>query len=235
MILGFKPQDDIYIFRTKDGNRFEMKIRYIIHIFVPSRDGTETMHRTIFDLKTLLFKHKVAFGTTADEAFAAIKYLRTLPPTDEFDGCIAILQQFLNDNRRDRKQDYLIRMVELYGREIGATLFTAIGKREFRFPAFHLREEATAKFVKNVLDNYPGVASSTKHIDRFESLVAMCHRCGGSKFSSMVRKTVDENPCMKFRIDSALQAAKYIEQCHQFIGSVPRQQPKCDSLVKVQF
>ena len=221
MILGFKPQIDTYTFLTKSGDKFDLRLRWV-HIDVPSRDGTETMHRTIFDLKTLILKRQVAYGTTADEAFAAIKFLRSLPPTDEFDLAIQDLQKFLNDNRKVRTYDYLARMIELYGREIGATLFTAIGKKEFKFPAFHLREKATADFVKRVLNEYPGVAGCTRHIAQYESLIAHCHRCGGSKFSAMIRQTVRDNPAMKHRVDSGLQAAKYIETCNQLIG-VPQQ------------
>ena len=212
MIIGYKPQLNIYTFKAKDGSKFELKLGWQ-SIRVPSRNGSETWKHTIFDLKSLILNHKVAIGTTADEAFAALRFLQTLPETDEFECATSILRQYLSDTRQRRTNDYLLTMVELYGREIGTVLFTAVGKHAFMFPAFHLRNKNTADLVLKIMEKFPGVCSAYRHCTNSESLLNAAHRCGGSKFRSLIASAM--GPFSKQdvidQLDSALQAVKYLE------------------------
>lgn len=210
MLLGFKPQDNIFIYLTKDRERFELKLGYI-PVFVPSRDGCLELHETLFDLRSLLRDRKVAYGTTSDEAFAAIKYLRSLPPTDEFDLAINDLKAFLDSKRNQRKNEYLIKMIDLYGSENGLTLFNAIKERQFRFPAFQLRENATANLINRIMKEFPGASSGYHHTSNYRSILDQAHRLGGSKFRSMLVKVVEQTPLMEQRLDTAIQAVKYLE------------------------
>jgi hypothetical protein len=212
MIIGYKPQLNIYTFEAKDGSKLELELGWQ-SIRVPSRDGSETWRRTIFDLKTLVLNHKVAIGTTADEAFAALRFLQTLPETDEIECAMSILRQYLSDTRQRRTNDYLLTMVELYGRDIGTVLFTAVGKHEFVFPAFHLRNKNTADLVLKIMEKFPGVCSAYRHCSNSESLLNAAHRCGGSKFRSLIASAMGKQSKQDIiaQLDSALQAVKYLE------------------------
>ena len=212
MIIGYKPQLNIYTFKAKDGSKFELKLGWQ-SIRVPTRDGSETWKHSIFDLKTLILNHKVAVGTTADEAFAALRFLQDLPETDELNHAINILRQYLSDTRQRRTNDYLLTMVELYGREIGTVLFTAVGKHAFTFPAFYLRNKSTADLVLKITEKFPGVCSTYRHCSNSESLLNAAHRCGGSKFRGLIGSAMGTSSKQDVidQLDSALQAVKYLE------------------------
>ena len=93
--------------------------------------------------------------------FLLLRYItRKWLDCPEKNRAVSILMKFLGDKREERRDDAVMKLVELYGVDVAKKLSAGVRKHVFWFPAFYMREEPVAKVVLYLLDKCSGAASS---------------------------------------------------------------------------
>lgn len=204
--------NDKVLIAAKDGTRFEADMKGTV-VMVPARDGSGGTVPGVFNFGRLILENKISSVTTADEATSALHIIkRNWPTCQEKYRAIGIIVRFLSDKREERRDDAVMKLVELYGVKRAKKLSEAVRKHRFWFPAFYMRETAVADVVKYLLDSCPGCAGSTQwspnNKNTAEHVVSMycdSKKLGGFK-KLMNASTIDES-----RIQPIFDIAKFLE------------------------
>ena len=218
MIVGQRGERTLII-EDYLGERFEFEIGYR-RLTIPNRDESGQERTVIFNMSDLIEKKRVPVGTTADEAYAVLRIVREMPRCSERTYSEALIKNYLTQHRRQRTEEYLLRLGELYGAINGDCLFHAVHAKQFRFPAYFMREDETAKLVHLLIDEYPGVASSSSYVpDSWQKAIEYAEIYGNSKFRCALIKARRELHLDNRRIGAAWDIARYLEK-HRDDGHV---------------
>ena len=216
MLVGIKNDRSTgrpveYIVATPEGERFSIKAGWTF-VKVPTRDGTGGTKHALFDMERLFLKGHVRPGTTADEAFAAMKLIRTLPCCQETSRAIFVIKKYLDRCREQRRDQSVAEMTELYGAEVATKLSRGYRDKAFSFPGYYLRETGFAHVVCDLIGQWPGLSGMVYKTPRtFEQAIHACYNSKGSKCSVWMRKTLESNLVAEDRIGPIFDTVRYIE------------------------
>lgn len=200
-----------YIIETPEGERFSIKTGWT-HVKVPTRDGTGRTKGALFDMESLFLKGHVRTGTTADEAFAAMKLIREMPRCLETSRAVFVIKKYLDSCREQRRDQSIAVMTELYGAEVATKLSRGYRDKAFRFPGYYLRETGFAKVVCDLIDQWSGLSVMVYKTPRtFEQAIHACYNSKGSKCAVWMRKTLESNLVAEDRIGPIFDTVRYIE------------------------
>ena len=151
--------NDQVIIKTSTGDKFVIPTAGVF-VDVPTRDGTGGSMRRWFNMKELLLKNRVDPRTAADEASGALRLCHEWLDCPEKSLAIRTIKQFLDSKREERRDETLLIMAELYGRDIASKLSKGVREHQFFFPCYYLKEAGFAKIVVNLYKNFTGCASA---------------------------------------------------------------------------
>lgn len=216
MLVGIKNDRDTgrvaeYTIETPDGERFSIKAGWT-RVSVPTRDGTGSTKMALFDMERLFRTGQVRTGTTADEAFAAMKLIREMPRCQETARAIFVIKRYLDVLREQRRDQSIAVMTELYGASIATKLSRGYRDKAFRFPGYFLRETGFAHIVCELLNQWPGMSVMVYRTPTtFKQAVHACYNSKGSKCSVWMDKTLKRNVVAENRIGPIFDTVKYLE------------------------
>lgn len=203
--------DDKVIIKTATGDKFAISTIGVF-VDVPTRDGTGNTMRRWFNMKELLLKNRVDPRTTADEASGALRICHEWLDCPEKSLAIRTIKQFLDSKREERRDETLLIMAELYGRDIASKLSRGVRERKFFFPCYFLKEAGFAKIVVNLYRNFTGCASACQFPPKnSSSAIRVCEIFGGSKCTCWMRDALRTTKLADDRIKAAFETVKYLE------------------------
>ena len=222
--------NDQVIIKTNTGDKFVIPTAGVF-VDVPTRDGTGGSMRRWFNMKELLLKNRVDPRTTADEASGALRICHEWLDCPEKSLAIRTIKQFLDSKREERRDETLLIMAELYGRDIASKLSKGVRERKFFFPCYFLKEAGFAKIVVNLYRNFTGCASACQlkivvNLYRnftgcasacqfppknSSSAIRVCEIFGGSKCTCWMRDALRTTKLADDRIKAAFETVKYLE------------------------
>lgn len=196
-----------------DDNVFEVNLADK-RIMVPCRDGSGNKMPSIFDFGELLLNGKISSLATADEATSAMfRIRRTWNDSPEKSRALDILSKFLTGKRQERRDDIVIKLVELYGADRARKLSIGVRTHKFWFPIFYMREEGVANCVKYLLDDCTGVASTCQWTpsSKKSAIEVVSMYCSSSKKSVGFRQLLEKSGLAENRIKPVFDIARYLE------------------------
>ena len=203
--------NDQVIIKTNTGDKFVIPTAGVF-VDVPTRDGTGGSMRRWFNMKELLLKNRVDPRTTADEASGALRICHEWLDCPEKSLAIRTIKQFLDSKREERRDETLLIMAELYGRDIASKLSKGVRERKFFFPCYFLKEAGFAKIVVNLYRNFTGCASACQFPPKNStSAIRVCEIFGGSKCTCWMRDALRTTKLADDRIKAAFETVKYLE------------------------
>lgn len=203
--------DDKVIIKTATGDKFAIPTIGVF-VDVPTRDGTGGSMRRWFNMKELLLKNRVDPRTTADEASGALRICHEWLDCPEKSLAIRTIKSYLDSKREERRDETLLIMAELYGRDIASKLSKGVREHQFFFPCYYLKEAGFAKIVVNLYKNFTGCASACYFPPNSkESALKVCEMFGGSKCVCWMRSALQTTKLAEDRIKAVFETVKYLE------------------------
>ena len=199
--------------KSRDGSIFEVNLSDHI-VRIPARDGTGGTTVGVFDFGKLLLNGEIPRNTSADEATSALYIIRRKwMDCPEKHLAISIIMRYLADKREERRDDAVMKLVELYGVDRAKKLSAGVRKHAFWFPAFYMREEPVAKCVVYLVDNCRGCAGACQWTPSSrEAALRFVSTATNSKSAVGFRQLINSLNIAESRIRPIFDIAKYLEK-----------------------